>query len=63
MFVSAGAFVTGLEFSTGSKAEVIGKPEPAFFTGALETLNHGVEGAVMIGDVCCRDCWSRFDYK
>jgi len=45
-----GAFITGLEFASSSKAEVIGKPEPSFFKGALDSLNHGFEGAVVIGD-------------
>lgn len=44
-----GAFVKGLEYSANVKAEVIGKPSPAFFKAALgDTLP---ENAIMIGDV------------
>lgn len=34
-----GAFVNALEFATGVKAQVIGKPEPSFFQAALRTLD------------------------
>lgn len=33
-----GAFIAGLEYSTGVKCEVVGKPEAAFFNGALHSL-------------------------
>ena len=47
----SGPFVEGLEYATGTKAEVVGKPEKAFFTSAIEDLQIGCEECVMIGDV------------
>lgn len=46
-----GPFVTGLEYSTDSRAVVVGKPEKTFFLEALRDLNCSPEEAVMIGDV------------
>ena len=46
-----GPFVEGLEYATGTKAEVVGKPEKGFFTSAIEDLHIGPEECVMIGDV------------
>ncbi|XP_015590204.1 haloacid dehalogenase-like hydrolase domain-containing protein 2 [Cephus cinctus] len=43
-----GAFVKGLEYSAKVKAEVIGKPTPAFFKAALKDIPP--EAAIMIGD-------------
>ncbi|NMG45224.1 TIGR01458 family HAD-type hydrolase [Aromatoleum toluvorans] len=45
-----GAFVTGLEFSSGVRAEVVGKPAPAFFHTALAELGVSAADAVVIGD-------------
>ncbi|XP_042877540.1 haloacid dehalogenase-like hydrolase domain-containing protein 2 [Penaeus japonicus] len=45
-----GAFVAGLEYSTGCKAEAVGKPEASFFRSALEDLGCDPSEAVMIGD-------------
>ncbi|XP_045102925.1 haloacid dehalogenase-like hydrolase domain-containing protein 2 isoform X2 [Portunus trituberculatus] len=45
-----GAFVSGLEYSSGCKAEVVGKPEAAFFHSALQDLGCTPDQAVMIGD-------------
>lgn len=46
-----GPFVSALEFATGKKAKVLGKPEEAFFLSALEGLNCKPHEVVMIGDV------------
>ncbi|KAK4873139.1 hypothetical protein RN001_015168 [Aquatica leii] len=43
-----GCFVKGLEYSTQSKAELVGKPNPTFFESALGAIPP--EQAVMIGD-------------
>ncbi|GAU98294.1 hypothetical protein RvY_09458 [Ramazzottius varieornatus] len=47
-----GAFVSGLEYATGIKAQVVGKPDAAFFhsaiPGALST--HKLNEIVMVGD-------------
>ncbi|AXS81587.1 TIGR01458 family HAD-type hydrolase [Dechloromonas sp. HYN0024] len=45
-----GAFVAGLEFSAGIKAEITGKPALSFFTAALSELGVGAAEAVLIGD-------------
>jgi len=45
-----GAFVTGLEFSSGIGAEIVGKPAAGFFDAALETLGVCADRAVLIGD-------------
>jgi HAD superfamily hydrolase (TIGR01458 family) len=36
--LDSGAYVTGLEFATGVRAQIIGKPSPAFFSIAVEAL-------------------------
>lgn len=45
-----GPFVQGLEYATGVKAAVVGKPEEAFFQEALQSLDCKPEDALMIGD-------------
>lgn len=44
-----GAFIKGLEYSAGIKAEIVGKPTAGFFKSALNDVSP--EEAVMIGDV------------
>lgn len=45
-----GAFVTGLEFSSGVPAEIVGKPAASFFHTALAELGVAPAEAVVIGD-------------
>lgn len=45
-----GAFVAGLEYSTGITAEVVGKPALPFFCTALDELDIAPDQAVLIGD-------------
>ncbi|MBC7207923.1 MAG: TIGR01458 family HAD-type hydrolase [Methyloversatilis sp.] len=45
-----GAFVAGLEYSTGVQAEIAGKPAAPFFQAALDTSGVRAEEAIMIGD-------------
>lgn len=45
-----GAFVAGLEYSTGVQAEIAGKPAAPFFQAALDTAGVRAEEAIMIGD-------------
>ncbi|MDE2439586.1 MAG: TIGR01458 family HAD-type hydrolase [Betaproteobacteria bacterium] len=45
-----GAFVSGLEYSSGVQAEITGKPAPAFFAAALAELGVTAAEAVLIGD-------------
>jgi HAD superfamily hydrolase (TIGR01458 family) len=48
--LDAGPFVAGLEYSSGKMASVLGKPAPAFFKLAVESMACGPEDVVMIGD-------------
>lgn len=45
-----GAYVAGLEYSSGRTAEIVGKPAPAFFETALAELGVAAADAVLIGD-------------
>lgn len=40
--LDSGAYVTGLEFAAGVRAEIIGKPAPAFFSIAVDGLRREV---------------------
>ncbi len=47
-----GCFTVALEMSTGSLAEVLGKPEQKFYQAALKYIGcNDPSEAVMIGDV------------
>jgi len=48
--LDAGAFVAGLEYSSGIEATVLGKPSPEYFAAALEALDADPELAWMVGD-------------
>jgi phospholysine phosphohistidine inorganic pyrophosphate phosphatase len=52
--LDAGPFVAALEYATGKKAQVAGKPSASFFQAAVESLrSDGVsstDGVVMVGD-------------
>jgi phospholysine phosphohistidine inorganic pyrophosphate phosphatase len=48
--LDAGAFVKALEYASGREAIVLGKPDPAFYGGAVEALGVPPEGVVMVGD-------------
>lgn len=55
--LDAGAFVRALEFATRRHATLVGKPNPAFFTGAVASLGDGRlrrEEVAMVGD----DVWT-----
>ena len=45
-----GAFVVGLEYATGTKATIIGKPSAEFFDIAVRNLNVARDRIAMIGD-------------
>ena len=47
--LDSGAYVTGLEFATGVRAQIIGKPAPAFFSIAVEGLRSDVASAARVG--------------
>ena len=40
--LDSGAYVTGLEFATGVRAQIIGKPAPAFFSLAVDALRREI---------------------
>jgi HAD superfamily hydrolase (TIGR01458 family) len=48
--LDAGPFVAGLEYASGTMATVFGKPAPAFFNLAIDSMACRPEDAVMIGD-------------
>lgn len=48
--MDAGAFVAALEYASGRRAEVLGKPAPAFFAAALGSMGVEAGEAVMVGD-------------
>lgn len=48
--LDAGAFVAALEYATGRKAIVLGKPSRDFFHAAVESLGCVEQEAVMVGD-------------
>lgn len=50
LVLSTGPFVTALEYATGKKAELMGKPSRQFFELALNDLGISPQDAAMIGD-------------
>ena len=48
--MDTGAIIAGLEYATGKKATVVGKPEKEFFSLALKYLKMNKDEVVMIGD-------------
>ncbi len=48
--LDAGAFVAALEYASGRKATVLGKPSPDFFRLAVASIGCAPAEAVMIGD-------------
>jgi HAD superfamily hydrolase (TIGR01458 family) len=50
LVLSTGPFVAALEYATGCKAKLMGKPSPEFFRLALNDVGASPEDAAMIGD-------------
>jgi HAD superfamily hydrolase (TIGR01458 family) len=48
--LDSGAFVAGLEYVTGTEATVLGKPSPAYFAAALDTLGAEPELTWLVTD-------------
>ena len=59
--LDAGAFVAGLEFASGRRAEVLGKPAPAVFLDACTAMNLEPSAVVMIGDDAHADVLGALD--
>ena len=53
--MGTGPFVKGLEFCSGKKAHVIGKPSKEFFETALKKLGATTETTLMVGDTLDSD--------
>ena len=49
--LDSGSFVVGLEFAAETKATIIGKPSPAFFTQAVRDLRKDVGGGLARADI------------
>ncbi len=48
--IDAGPLIAALEYATGKRAAIIGKPKPEFFKEALKILNLKAEETAMVGD-------------
>jgi phospholysine phosphohistidine inorganic pyrophosphate phosphatase len=48
--LDAGAFVRALEYAADRSAVVLGKPDPAFYRGAVDELGLEPDEVVMVGD-------------
>jgi len=48
--LDSGAFIAALEQAAGTRAEVVGKPAPAFFEAALAHLGASAAHTLMVGD-------------
>lgn len=48
--LDAGPFVAALEYASGKRATVVGKPERRFFRSALDDMGIEASGAAMVGD-------------
>jgi HAD superfamily hydrolase (TIGR01458 family) len=50
LVLSTGPFVAALEYATGKKSELMGKPSPEFFRMALKDMGSSSDQTAMIGD-------------
>lgn len=51
LLIDAGAFITGIEYSSGKEAKLIGKPSPYYIRAALEKIGAKIDDEFfMIGD-------------
>jgi len=50
LVLSTGPFVAALEYATGKRSILMGKPSPEFFQMALKDLDRSPKNAAMIGD-------------
>ena len=50
LYLDAGPFIHALEYAAGVNAEIMGKPSPAFFMAAVNSVDCIPEEVLMIGD-------------
>lgn len=50
LVLDAGAFVAALEYATGREATIVGKPSPAFFRAAAESMGVDLPDMAVVGD-------------
>jgi HAD superfamily hydrolase (TIGR01458 family) len=50
LMLDIGAFAAALEYGSGKKATLVGKPAPAFFANALDALGIAPSEAAIVGD-------------
>jgi HAD superfamily hydrolase (TIGR01458 family) len=50
LYLDAGPFIHALEYAAGVEAEIMGKPAPAFFMAAVNSIGCMPEEVLMIGD-------------
>jgi HAD superfamily hydrolase (TIGR01458 family) len=50
LVLDAGAYVAALEYATGARARLVGKPSPGFFNLALEGMGVPASEVAMVGD-------------
>ena len=55
--IDIGAFVAGLEYSSGKQAISLGKPNSHFFQVALDDMSRKSEEVFMVGDDIVNDIW------
>ncbi len=60
LMLSAGPFVSALEYATGNVAVVMGKPSRTFFELALDSMGAGAAEAAMIGDDVITDIGGQY---
>jgi len=53
--IDAGAFIRGLEFASGTRSTLVGKPSVPFFRAGLRALNLPANQVMMIGDAIRQD--------
>lgn len=53
--MAAGPFVSALEYATGKKAVIMGKPSKEFFLQALRDMNSKPKNTIVVGDDLCAD--------
>ncbi|XP_022080710.1 phospholysine phosphohistidine inorganic pyrophosphate phosphatase-like isoform X2 [Acanthaster planci] len=55
LMMDVGCFMAALEYATGCKAEVVGKPDKGFFLAAVNDMGIKPEHALMVGDDIVND--------